>query len=146
MHVRLINFLDSKNSLYDRHYGFRPGRSWEYALLSAQDTLLKSLNNRQVFILLLLDFSQAFDTVNHTILFSKLAHYGVRGPALNLKWLRSTLGHRKQCVSVIIHERYYLWSTSRIYTRSFALHNLYQRYSWNIISWKNHTISIRRRH
>ena len=62
------------------------------------DTLLKSLNNRQVSILLLLDFSKAFDTVDHNILLAKLAHYGIRGPAL--KWLRSYLSDRKQYVSV----------------------------------------------
>ena len=98
MHVRLINFFDSNNLLFDSQYGFRPGRSCEHALLNAHDTLLKSLNNRQVSILLLLDFSKAFDTVDHNILLAKLAHYGIRGPAL--KWLRSYLRDRKQYVSV----------------------------------------------
>ena len=98
MHVRLINFFDSYNLLFDSQYGFRPGRSCEHALLNAHDTLLKSLNNRQVSILLLLDFSKAFDTVDHNILLAKLAHYGIRGPAL--KWLRSYLSDRKQYVSV----------------------------------------------
>ena len=68
MHVRLINFFDSYNLLFDSQYGFRPGRSCEHALLNAHDTLLKSLNNRQVSILLLLDFSKAFDTVDHNII------------------------------------------------------------------------------
>ena len=98
MHVRLINFFDSNNSLFDSQYGFRPGRSCEHALLNDQDTLLKSLNNRKVSIILLLDFSKAFGTVDHNILLAKLAHYGIRGQAL--KWLRSYLSDRKQYVSV----------------------------------------------
>ena len=96
--MRLINFFDSNNSLFDSQYGFRPGRSCEHALLNAQDTLLKSLNNRQVSILLLLDFSKAFDTVDHKILLAKLVHYGIRGPALG--WLKSYLSDRKQYVLV----------------------------------------------
>ena len=98
MHVRLINFFDSNNSLFDSQYGFRPGRLCQHALLNAQDTLLKSLNNRQVSILLLLDFFKTFDTVDHDFLLAKLAHYSARGPALG--WIKSYLSDRKQYVSV----------------------------------------------
>ena len=98
MHKRLISFLDSNDSLFEMQYGFRPGRSCEHALLSAQNTLLESLNNRQVSLLLLIDFSKAFDMVDHKILLKKLYHYGIRGQAL--KWFEAYLSNRKQFVSV----------------------------------------------
>ena len=63
MHNRVINFLDQNGSLHDMQYGFRPGRSCEHALLKAQDEILSSLNKRQVSVLLIIDFSKAFDMV-----------------------------------------------------------------------------------
>ena len=78
--------------------GFRPGRSCEHALLNAQNYILDSLNKRQVSLLLLIDFSKAFDMVEHSILLKKLEHYGIRGIVLN--WLKSYLSNRQQFVSV----------------------------------------------
>ena len=98
MHIRILGFLETNNSLVDTQYGFRPGRSCEHALLNAQNTLLESLNNKQISLLLLIDFSKAFDMVDHTVLLDKLHHYGIRGPALS--WLKSYLSNRKQYVSV----------------------------------------------
>ena len=63
MHKRLLSFFELNNSLYESQHGFRSGRSCEHALLTAQNILLESLNKRQVSLLLLIDFSKAFDMV-----------------------------------------------------------------------------------
>ena len=98
MHKRLSSFFELNNSLYESQHGFRSGRSCEHALLTAQNILLESLNKRQVSLLLLIDFSKAFDMVEHPILLKKLDNYGVRGPSF--KWLKSYLTNRKQFVSL----------------------------------------------
>ena len=98
MHVRILSFLESNNSLYEMQYGFRPGRSCEHALLNAQNDILSSLSRHQISLLLLIDFSKAFDMVDHSVLLTKLDHYGIRGSAL--QWIKSYLINRKQHVTV----------------------------------------------
>ena len=98
MHVRILTFLESNGSLFEMQYGFRPGRFCEYALFSAQNSLLETLSKRQISLLLLIDFSKAFDMVEHSTLLKKLEHYGIRGLPLN--WMKSYLSSRKQFVSV----------------------------------------------
>ena len=79
-------------------YGFRPGRSCEHALLKSLDIILDSLNKRQVSLLLLIDFSKAFDMVEHNILLDKLQHFVIRGTVL--KWFQSYLSDRTQFVTI----------------------------------------------
>ena len=77
MHNRVSNFLEENNALYDMQFGFRAGRSCEQALLTANNEILSTLNKKQVALLLLIDFSKAFDMVDHKILLDKLEHYMV---------------------------------------------------------------------
>ena len=67
------------------------------ALLLLMDELTKAIENKDYVIGIFLDFSKAFDTVDHSILLRKLAHYGIRGSALD--WFHSYLSGRKQYVT-----------------------------------------------
>ena len=52
-----------------------------------------------VFFLVLLDLSAAFDTVSHNIVLKRLAsNFGVRGSTL--EWIKSYLTGRSQCILV----------------------------------------------
>ena len=57
------------------------------ALMTLMNRLITSLENDEYVLGIYLDFSKAFDTVDHVILLKKLAHYGIRGTAL--KWFES---------------------------------------------------------
>ena len=68
MHTRVENFVNSSNILHEDQYGFRKKRSCEHALVAAQQKILDSLDKKQIALLLLIDFSMAFDMVDHQIL------------------------------------------------------------------------------
>ena len=102
MHNRIVSFMDKNDKLHEMQYGFRAGRSCEHALLTAKNILLDSLNRKQISLLLSIDFSKAFDLVEHDILLKKLYHYGIRGNAL--KWIQSYLYSREQFVTVNGHD------------------------------------------
>ena len=98
MYQRLSSFFQINSIINSRQYGFRPQHSCEHALLDAKNTILGALHRKQIALLLLIDFSKAFDMVDHTILLGKLSKYGIRGPAL--QWISSYLHDRTQYVSV----------------------------------------------
>ena len=51
---------------------YRPGHSTETALLKVVNDLFLSFNKGNISVLALLDFSSAFDTIDHTILVHRL--------------------------------------------------------------------------
>ena len=64
-------------------------------------TILNGFENSQHILGIFLDFSKAFDTLDHDILLHKLNHYGIRGTPL--EWFKSYLYQRKQHVMINGH-------------------------------------------
>ena len=92
MYDRLLDFVNKFDRLYAHQYGFSKNRSTYMALLSLVDNLTQALENGEHVVGVYLDFSKAFDTVDHMILLKKLYHYGVRGCAHD--WFTSYLSKR----------------------------------------------------
>ena len=97
MYTRLLHFLELHNIFIKNPFGFRKFHSSHMALMVMMNDISKALDDGGSVIGIFLDFSKAFDTVNHRILLDKLFHYGVRGNALN--WFESYLSDRRQYVT-----------------------------------------------
>ena len=72
----------------------KKGHAKQLAMLV--EDLARNLSAGKQIDLILLDFSKAFDKVNHSKFLRKLHQYGIRGNALN--WIRAFLGNRSQTV------------------------------------------------
>ena len=99
IHSRLSSHLKLFPSLSRFQSAYRKFHSTETALLNIYNDLLLSINKQKVSALVLLDLSAAFDTVDHTILLTRLAsNFGITDSALSL--LTSYLTNRSQSVSI----------------------------------------------
>lgn len=94
-----LNDFFSKHEILDRYqYGFKKRRSCEDILSKVLSIVSNIIDKRRTSIMISLDLSKAFDTVNHKILLAKLEHYGIRSKAYEL--LEDFLNNRVQYVKV----------------------------------------------
>ena len=83
---------------------YRKGHSTETAILRVVNDILSNVNKQHVSILVLLDPSAAFDTVEHAILLRQLeASLGITDAAL--AWFSSCLSRRIPCHLVFLRVR-----------------------------------------
>ena len=87
MHSRPIEFLEERQILYYKQFGFRKDFSTNHAILNLLEIIEKALDDGQIACGIFIDLEKAFDTVSHDILLEKLDHYGIRG--ISNDWFRS---------------------------------------------------------
>ena len=97
---QLLNHLHVNSLLASRQSAYRPSYGVETALTRVQNDLLQSLDDGNEEILVLLDLSSAFDTLDHGMLLHRLkVTFGVSG--IPADWFTSYLHDREQ--RVIVH-------------------------------------------
>ena len=92
----LTKHFNQNNILYDLQHGFRERWSCETQLLQLIEDLARNMTEGKQTDHILLDFSKAFDNLNHLKLLYKLKEHGVRGKTLG--WIESFLVGRSQIV------------------------------------------------
>ena len=105
IYVRMVDFLNKNSYFHPTQFGFRHGMSTEQALLFLTTFVNDSLDAGLKVASIFLDIMKAFDSVDHSVLLSKLEHAGIRGNFHSL--ILSFLSGRKQCVGVgSVHSDY----------------------------------------
>ena len=97
MRKAIIKHLTDNQLLPSNQHGFLSGRSTLSQLLSQTETIIRALESRNDLDSVYLDFSKAFDKVDHSILCSKIKALGIGGKVGS--WLHAFLTNRTQQVS-----------------------------------------------
>lgn len=92
-------YLDVNNLHCSVQSGYRPHHSCETLLVRMSDDIIKEIQADNIVIVVLLDLSAAFDTIDHSVLLEKLLNdYNIKDDAN--KWFKSYLGNRSFSVKV----------------------------------------------
>ena len=94
IHTQLYEYLNTNKLLSDKQYGFRKGLSTSFAIFDVLKELYNNWNDREFSGCVFIDFSKAFDTIDHNILFQKLNLYGLDLTSIN--FFKSYMQNRNQ--------------------------------------------------
>jgi len=99
----VLKQIDTHMEIYNLHEpnqsAYRSKHSTETALVKIVNDLLLAVDKRKCVMLVMLDMSAAFDTVDHSILLNRMeSSFGITNEANN--WLCSYFGNRSQSVQI----------------------------------------------
>ncbi|CAH2109011.1 unnamed protein product [Euphydryas editha] len=98
VHQQLSRFLYKFNILNPLQSGFRPGHSTVTALVKVTDDIRMGMDNKHLTVLTLLDFSNAFNTVDFDILLGLLRSLNISPSVID--WFQSYLTGRRQRIRI----------------------------------------------
>ena len=100
--AQMCDFFKGDNELDKLQSAYKKFHSTNTALLNISDDIYQSMDKSQITILILLDYSKAFDCANHRLILAKLKAAGFHDDALS--WILSYLLDRKQMVKTDLGE------------------------------------------
>ena len=95
---QLTDYMTHKKCLSEHQSGNRKMHSTETLNLLITEKILKSMDDKELVAIVLLDLSKAFDSIDHALLLEKLKMLNVSDEAIC--WFKSYLTDRKQAVRI----------------------------------------------
>ena len=93
---QMTKYMKIENKLDEYQSAYKTYHSTTTALLDITDNIYKGMDNSELTLLVLLDYSKAFDCANHKLILAKLKAIGFMESSL--LWIKSYLADRKQQV------------------------------------------------
>ena len=94
----IVKHMEENDLMNRTQHGFRKGHSTVTQILTHYDSILTMLEEGNAVDSVYLDFSKAFDKVDHQILLKKVESLGITGKLL--EWIKTFLTNRQQQVRV----------------------------------------------
>ena len=79
MFTSVYSFLEKKNLIFMRQFGFRSGYSSNHTIANLVENIEKYIDNHNYVCSVFIDLKKVFDTVDYQILLQKLYHYSILG-------------------------------------------------------------------
>jgi len=98
VHKQVSDYVAEHKLISNNQSGFRKGHNTTTTLIKVTDEIRKAIDDRKLTLLLLFDFSKAFDKVHHELLLVKLKLLGF-SPS-TLQWFSAYLTSRSQRVFI----------------------------------------------
>ena len=102
VNIQIVQYLVKFDLLDPYQSAYKKNHSTLTALLKLNEDIFEALDDSEITLLVLLDFSKAFDTVNHKLLLAKLDILGFQSNVCG--WVRSYLSGRSQMVKTDTEE------------------------------------------
>ena len=96
--MQMMSFAERASLLHEGLSSFRKGYSTTTALLGVRDDIQKAMDKGEVTLMVIADFSKAFDIICFRTTLLKLHKLGFTKPSL--KWLLSYLCDRRQFIQI----------------------------------------------
>lgn len=100
---QLYDFLNSSSLIPNCQSGFRPNFSTSTCLVNLLNDIRHNEDKKEITCLALLDFSKAFDTLNHEMLLAKLHYFGLSKKSI--EFFKQYLKDRSVCVEVLKNQK-----------------------------------------
>ena len=105
IHKQLSYHLEDHDYLSDSQFGFRKQRSTTHAVSQLLNQIYTNINRSVITAAVYIDFSKAFNCVQHSTLLKKLMEYRIGQEAIS--WLESYLESREQ--RTLVNNDYSQW-------------------------------------